>query len=133
MLHDDLSGKMDKEQRKGVRIRAAQHMAAGMIVVAVLGLCVAAGILLTTKSGKKNREIMKKKASDTVKNVRNIVDKSADRIELSAAQFEDSIGNSIDAAQRKAEGIKEEFINGGAKIAQDFKETTKSMAREFKE
>ena len=123
---------MTKEQRRSGRIKTAQHMAAGMIIVAVLGLCVATGILITTKSGKEIRKKIKDKAIDAAKDVKNIVIKSADKIEVSAACLEDKVNTSYDAAQRKAEGIKKDFSEGSGRITKDIQETAENMARDLR-
>ncbi len=125
--------KVNKEKLRRGRIEAAHHIAVGVSVVVVTGVCVALGILLSTKAGKEMREKMKNKAIDTVENVKNIVIKSADSIEVSAAHAAEKVSHVIETAQDKAEDIKKELKDGSNEIRQDVHETAENIANTIKE
>lgn len=133
MFMNDLLYKVDTEKRKRERMKAAHHIAAGMSVIIVAGICVATGILFTTKYGKEMREKMKDKAIDTVENVKHIVIRSADAVEATAVQAADKVSSAFEAAQGKAEGVKKEFIEGSGEIIKGVKETADNIAKTLKE
>ena len=133
MFTNSILYKVNKEKMRRARIQAAHHMAVGMSVIVVTGVCVALGILLNTKSGKEMREKMKNKAIDTVENIKNIVIKSADSVEVSATHTADKVNHAIETAQDKAEDIKKEFRDGSNEIKKDVHETAENISNAFKE
>lgn len=133
MFINGLLYKVNKEKMRRGRIQAAHHIAVGMSVVVVTGVCVALGIFLNTKSGKELREKMKNKAIDTVEDVKNIVIKGADAVEVSAAYTADKVSHAIETAHDKAEDIKKELRDGSNDIKNDVHETAENISKAFKE
>lgn len=133
MFMNDLLYKVDAEKRKRERMKAVHHIAAGMSIIIVAGVCVATGILFTTKYGREMRDKLKNKAIDTMESVKHVVIRSADAVAASAEHTADKVSSVFEAAQGKAEDIKEDFREGGGEIVKDVKETVENIATDFYE
>lgn len=133
MFNHGLLYKVQMEKRKRERMKAAHYMAVGMGVIIVAGIGVATGILFKTKYGREMREKMKDKAIDTVENVKNIVIRSADAVEASAAHTAEKVSNVIEASENKADAIKKELRNSSREIIKDVQETAENISKTIKE
>ncbi len=131
MMIRQLFDRMAKTNRKLEHIRTAHYIAAGVGVVVFTGACVAAGIMLATKSGKELREKMKNNPMNKVDSLRDIVIEKADTVKARAADAADKIGSVIDNVQDKAVDIKNDFHDGSNDIKKDVQETAENIAEEF--
>ena len=87
MILNELANKMKKSRSsraKDMRRNRTKNIAIGVGIGSALG--VAAGILFAPKSGKETRQIIADKTSETVKDFKNNVSATKEKISASAAE-----------------------------------------------
>ena len=107
------------------------HAAAGLCVLLIAGVCVAGGILCTTKFGKELREKMKIRAIDTAEDIKGIVIREVDTVKAAAASAADKVVKGVEDTQWKTESIKEEILDGRDEIKKDMNETAEQIVKTF--
>jgi gas vesicle protein len=133
MLKEYLA-KANEEKKRKEKLAAAKKVGAGLAVGAAVGL--AAGVLLTPKSGKEIREDIAEIASDvTIKGIKVIRNKKGQISELREMVKEnitDRIKNveaSVEGADDKLEKVGEDLKEGHADVTEAFQDTKKRIRK----
>lgn len=129
----ELLDNVNKEKRIRERMNAAHYMATGLCVIFIAGVCVATGIFYNTKAGKELQNKFKNRATNTVDDLKNIVIKSADAVEVSVAHTVDKVCSTIETAHDKSDAIRKGFSDGKDRITKDVHDTADNITNEFKE
>ena len=112
MNMDELLDLVNKDKRMKNRVKSVQLFTIGLGIVVTVGFGlvavagVAAGIIFAPKSGKETRADMKKKAVNTVENIKDTVQNKAETVSDSAADTVQKACNVLKDVQEKAEDAK---------------------------
>ena len=144
----ELLSLVSKEQRKQEKMKAAKKVALGMGIVAAAG--VATGILLAQKSGKETRNIMRNKAVNTFGTIKYTIQKSAEKVEDSAAhaahhihnafrdahsEVKEDIDQTVENLKKDAhehiEDVKKDIDTGYQEVKKDVHKTGENLSKEL--
>jgi gas vesicle protein len=129
MILRDLQDLISRDKRKTESLKTAKTLVVGITIAAALGL--AAGMLFALKSGKDTREDMKKRAVNTVENIKGTVYKKAETVHDSAAHAVQEVSNVIENLHGKTEDVKKDIRDGRHEITQDIHKTAENISKEF--
>lgn len=130
MIIKELIGNIGKEKKRKERVKAAQKLAVVMGAAAAVGM--ATGLLLAPKSGKETREEFKKKAVNTIEDIKDTVQKKAEAVKDSTTHAAKDVRNFIKDVHGKKEGVEKDIKNGLHELKQDINETAEDIANEIK-
>lgn len=129
MIFKDILNLVNEDKRKKERAKVAQNFALGIGFVGALG--VATGMLTAPKSGKETREDMKGKVANTIKTIKDNVQKNVDMIKDSTSDVEHKVCNEIKDIKEKTENVKNDIKDGYHEVEKDINKITENISKEL--
>lgn len=129
MILGDLLDLMGHKKRKKERVEKAQKFAIGMGILATAGAALV--IVCASKSGKRTRECIKRKAVDTVETVKDTAQNITETVKNSTSHAKQEASQAIKDVHGKTEAVRTDIADGFHEIAQDVQKTAKAVSNDL--
>jgi len=130
MISKDLLNLVTKKSREKNRVKVAKSFALGMGIAATVGATL--GILFAPKLRNQTPEGLRRKAVDTVEDIKDTVQKKAETVKKSVSHVAEEVYHVIKDNQRKTEAVKKDIKDGSHEISKDLQEAAENISNELK-